>query len=364
MSGPKASYVLTFQLSSPDPSHEMMDSVGLAVDEIVYSRVSPLMYVYLHFHRKIREHELHECMKTLESTYGLKGSNLFGYETIFSNIPREFELIEDHPGFKTLVQHEAYRNENFHRWTAAGYSGVNCGYNLLKSRLHAKQATQTAFGAAGGSAAAGNTTGDDEAHAPESPPSGGGGHGIDAASDGEEQYSGDGGGGQSTGPSREGRHKRVRSVTPPPPSMRQRLDDDGGRIRNCEMFSVFRTMYEDSRLLRGELPDLREKVVAQKYELDRSAAELLVQRSKTADFEEQLRLAKREVSSHEGELNDLKAKVAGVDKTIGDLKEEHAAAIKAKDEEALTARKLLVDELDAMRLAKVVVYLVPCVCVY
>jgi len=251
-------------------------------------------------------------------------------------------------------------------WDFASQAAIKCvvecgetpGFTLFK------QGNEPIPGAAGRSAAAGNTSGDDEAHAPESPPSGGGGHGIDAASDEEAQYSGDGGGGQSTGPSREGRHKRVRSVTPPPPSMRQRLDDDGGRIRNCEMFSVFRTMYEDSRLLRGELPDLREKVVAQKYELDRSAAELLVQRSKTADFEEQLRLAKREVSSHEGELNDLKAKVAGVDKTIGDLKEEHAAAIKAKDEEALTARKLLMDELDAMLLAKVVIYFIPCVCIY
>jgi hypothetical protein len=106
-------------------------------------------------------------------------------------------------------------------------------------------------------------------------------------------------------------------------------------------------------------------VVSSALASDRQRLEKVEGQLREMQLKEERRRIEEEVAArYKDELNDLKAKVAGVDKTIGDLKEEHTAAMKAKDEEALTARKLLVDELDAMRLAKVVVCFVPCVCVY
>ena len=113
----------------------MLRYVGLSVDEIVFSRDAAFVYAYIHLQRKVRERELEICMETLATSHSVKSSNLFRYEPIASNIPNMSEHIEDHPGFKTLVHHEANHNENFYRWTAHGYSGVNCGYNLLKARL-------------------------------------------------------------------------------------------------------------------------------------------------------------------------------------------------------------------------------------
>ena len=113
----------------------MMDSVSFKADEIVSSCDAALTYTYIHLLRKARDEELERAMHMLAATHGLIGSLIFGYDTVNSNSVETCEFIEDHPGFKTLVHHEANHNENFHWWTAHGYSGVNCGYNLLKARL-------------------------------------------------------------------------------------------------------------------------------------------------------------------------------------------------------------------------------------
>ncbi len=248
-SGSKVSFVLTFQLSSPNPTHEMMESVGLVVDEIVITRDSALLYTYLHLQRKVREQEIEACITTLASTHGMKGSNLFGYETITSSMPSASELIEDHPGFQILVQHEMNRNENFHRWTADGFSGVNCGYTLLKSRLMAKRAMQTSSGAAASS--------ENTASAAEE----------EIFSDNEERI-------PATGeqPRRE-RSKRRRSISP----MTSFRSDPVDRVRNTDLFNFMRTAYEDSqkayedRARRGDdVSYLREKAVILKYEQDRA----------------------------------------------------------------------------------------------
>lgn len=71
--------------------------------------------------------------------------------------------------------------------------------------------------------------------------------------------------GRSTGCKR----KRVRSSSPSSAGFQG--GSVGDRIPNVEMFDVFKKMFEDSRRKSDEVPDLREKVVAQRYELERSA---------------------------------------------------------------------------------------------
>ncbi len=137
-SGSKISYILTFQRTSPRLTNEMMESIGLEVDEIVTTNDSALSYAFIHLLRKVRGHELECGMRTLAISHGVKESNIFGYEPITSNLPGELEPLEDNPAFKTLVTHEREGNQNFHRWIAGGFPVAGCGYNLLKGRLSAK----------------------------------------------------------------------------------------------------------------------------------------------------------------------------------------------------------------------------------
>jgi hypothetical protein len=137
----KSVYLLTFQVLSPRLTHQMMTSVQISVDEIVTTcdSAGALLYALIHLPRKVTEQDMDKAIKTLAATYGVKGSNIFGYDTIASSSINSAELIEDHPGFRVLVHHETTKNEDFHRWTSPEFSSVNCGYNLLKARLLAKR---------------------------------------------------------------------------------------------------------------------------------------------------------------------------------------------------------------------------------
>jgi hypothetical protein len=137
--GGKVSYFITLQKTSPRLTYQMMVSINFSVDEIVTTNDAALTYVYIHLQRKARSEELARGLMRLASSHGVTGSNIYGYDTVDSSSVESRELIEDHPGFKTLVSHEAINNENFNRWAADGYSGHNCGYNLLKSRLLARR---------------------------------------------------------------------------------------------------------------------------------------------------------------------------------------------------------------------------------
>jgi hypothetical protein len=133
----------------------MMASVGIPVDEIVTTcdPNSALSYALIHSQRRITNQELDVAMKVLEGTHGMKGSNVFGYETIASSSLVSSDLIEDHPGFQILVLHEQDRNCEFNRWTADGFSGVNCGYNLLKAKLMAQRTVSQASSSSSGASA-------------------------------------------------------------------------------------------------------------------------------------------------------------------------------------------------------------------
>jgi hypothetical protein len=136
--GGKVSFFITFQYNSKRLTNVMMVNIGFNVDEIVTTRDTAVQYSYVHLKRKAREEDLNRAIQSLESV-GVKGSELFGYNTIASDAPSALEHIEDHPGFQTLVDHETQRNSEFFRWTANGYNqDANCGYNLLKGRLLVK----------------------------------------------------------------------------------------------------------------------------------------------------------------------------------------------------------------------------------
>ena len=130
----KLSYVFSLQNESMPITDVMMASVDIPVDEIVMTRDNNLMYVYVHLLCKTRKEALENAMKTL-SDKGVAGANVPGHMVIKGTSRVLSEFVEDHPGFRTLVRHQAEGNPNFHRWAAEDFVGTNAGYNKLKKKL-------------------------------------------------------------------------------------------------------------------------------------------------------------------------------------------------------------------------------------
>ena len=130
----KVSYVLTLQRNSLPLTDEMMTSIDMPVNEIVTTRDDVLMHTYIHLQRKTRKEDLERAIKSL-SDKGVAWTNIPGHPEIEGTSRVSCEFIEDHPGFRTLVRHQAEGNANFHRWTAEDFVGTNAGYNKLKKKL-------------------------------------------------------------------------------------------------------------------------------------------------------------------------------------------------------------------------------------
>jgi hypothetical protein len=239
--GSKVSYLLTFQLSSPNLTYQMMESIGLSVDEIVITRDAALMYVYIHLQRKVRGEELAGGMEALSASHGVKGSNIYGYDAITGSTPSVSEPIDDNPGFKMLVRHETTRNENFHHWAASGYSGHNCGYNLLKARLLAKRSSSGSI-----------EEGDGVGWRTSGPAAGGGDGGCSGAANDEEPLPRPGSDGEQ--------HKRRRTVSP------------GGRGHNFEYCDYVLSKVEKEQQRRESVEkELKEMQMKQKLLEQRQA---------------------------------------------------------------------------------------------
>jgi hypothetical protein len=254
--GGKVSFFLTLQLSSPQLTCEMMESIGFNVDEIVSTCDNALMYVYVHLQRKTRKDELSRAFSTLAASHGISGSNIFGYDTIDSSTFGSSDLIEDHPGFKMLVQHQAQGNENFHRWTADGYADANSGYNKLKAKLLSKRTTRVVMQPAidRSTFAGRGTTGEGS--------SGGGVSNMDV---GDGQGSSDGV--QPSG--QHDRNKRPRQWSP--------VSSGGsGMCMDASAVDFVRTIMEDASRKHDAVTQLREKVAILEAEKRLSVLEVRV----------------------------------------------------------------------------------------
>ena len=221
--GGKVSYALTRKHNSPTLTAEMMASVGMHVDEIVTTRDNALMHVYIHLLRKTRKDALEKAIKEL-SENGMEGTNIFGYNEIEGTSHVLSELIEDHPGFRILVRHQAEGNPNFNRWTAPGY-GTNSGFNKLKNKLLSRHKSGPAAdgGVGGDGGYEGASNDDDNEQLPRPRPSG---------SDGE-------------------KNKRRRTVSP----------DGGGGGMDASAVDLMKSIFEDSKRKNDDVTILKEKVL-------------------------------------------------------------------------------------------------------
>jgi hypothetical protein len=292
----------------------MMISVQLDVDEIVTTldSIGSLFYAFIHFPRRVTEQELAKALNTLETTHGVKGSNIFGYDMISSSSINTSELIEDHPGFRTLVAHEEQGNDQFNRWIADGYPGANCGYNLLKNKLLTKRTSGPA--ASGG--AGGFGTGNDEEEQ----------HPRPSESDGERTKrrrtaSPDGGGQNMISPDL---MKAVISST---------ISATGSAVASA-IHSSGQAQMEQHRVAEKKLQEAEMKYIAENAQ---RAADLVGHNA-------QLKAKDERLSEQQGQVSELKLDAEAKDKEIAVLQAKLEQISDSKDEEMTKAKEISVSK--------------------
>ncbi len=137
-SSPKTSYLLEYQATFPRLTNHMMKQIDIPVTEIVSTQdhARSVQYTYIHVQRHIRQEELSLALQSLASENGLHGGNMNGICFFITSSTKTSLLIENHPGFRMLVDHEVSGNPHFHRWVDEGKSSKGSfGYKRHKNKL-------------------------------------------------------------------------------------------------------------------------------------------------------------------------------------------------------------------------------------
>lgn len=137
LDSPVVSYVLVFQYDSPYPTNDMLESAGILADEIVATRHSDHLYVYVHLCNKTRQGELEGKLGVLATTHGLKLSNIIGCSSLNTRAFDTSEGAEEYRAFRLIVQCDDKGDLNFRRWTAVDFPDAGRGYTRLKARISA-----------------------------------------------------------------------------------------------------------------------------------------------------------------------------------------------------------------------------------
>ena len=316
MSGPKASHLCITQYNSTILTPSMMDEIYHSADEIVSTRGIGIQYTLVHLKKKASSVSLANALKTLEPI-GVKGSEIFGYNTVEGNTPSASEHLENHPGFRTLVDHEIHKNSEFRRWTADGYNpnGLS-GYNLLKTRLLANQASESSKS---GQAADWGVGGND-------------GRGANANDDNDEE--------QRPRPSESDRERTKRRRTASPdgggPNMVS-LDAIMGNVSGMVSAAVASAINSSGSVfanVRNEERNLVQKEQQRREIMENKLKEVEMQQKLSEQrFAEELKAKDEQLSEQQHQVSVLSAKLADPCRLSG----ERGAA--AKDEEIAGLRE-------------------------
>jgi len=116
----KRIWLITYASGSPDITLEMLHSNNVKCDEYytITWRESKYTLIHLNQHNKIRRSTLIKTMNALLKEFGVKESMVTGYESLSSN--NEEEKIQDHPGFKRMVELLNNNKEEIKIWIENG----------------------------------------------------------------------------------------------------------------------------------------------------------------------------------------------------------------------------------------------------
>jgi hypothetical protein len=119
---PKQIWLLTYGAGCCSVTHTILSACGLVVDEChtVTWRESKYTLIHLNKDNRIRRNPLLQIMEELNTTHGIKGTEIFGFDTMSCNSQVQEESILDHPGFKYMIQSMNTNISRLDSWTRDG----------------------------------------------------------------------------------------------------------------------------------------------------------------------------------------------------------------------------------------------------
>ena len=102
----KQLWLVTYGASSKSMTHEMLKQCGLEVDECYTATWRESKYTLIRVHRdhRLRRTGMQKVMGRMLESFGVVETEIFGFESVSSNSKEEHTSLEDHPGFKLMVQ--------------------------------------------------------------------------------------------------------------------------------------------------------------------------------------------------------------------------------------------------------------------
>ncbi len=110
-----------------------MKEIEVSVNELVSTRSDTVQYTFINLKKQMRQEDLRKALQPLACMRN-EQNNSIGF--IINSSGKDSQMIENHPGFRMLIDHEASGNIHFHRWINETCTKRTLfGYELLKSRL-------------------------------------------------------------------------------------------------------------------------------------------------------------------------------------------------------------------------------------
>ena len=122
----RKSWLLTHGISGGFLNYDMFKTEEKlsSIDECHYTCDSSLVYTYIHFKNAVSTHTMKIFMDRMKISNNIVASSIFGYDAIASSTPEE--SLENHVGFKIIVQHYKINHPSFKSCTD-GKPGLSRG---------------------------------------------------------------------------------------------------------------------------------------------------------------------------------------------------------------------------------------------
>jgi hypothetical protein len=119
---PKQIWLLTYGAGCCSMTNTILATCGLIAEECYTAtwRESKYTLIRLKKEHRLRRTAVVKIMKQLDDTHGIKGTEIFGFDTVSCNSQTHDESLSDHPGFKLMIDIMNTDISRLEAWTRQG----------------------------------------------------------------------------------------------------------------------------------------------------------------------------------------------------------------------------------------------------
>lgn len=124
----KVVWMLTYASGRQEITSSMLHENNIRCDEVYTTtwRESTYTLVHVESRHPVRAIAFRKAMHSIKEKYGIKGSSVFGYDGLVSNTRDSSSVdINEHPGFKRMVQLLNEDREKLSIWLSSGDVDTN-----------------------------------------------------------------------------------------------------------------------------------------------------------------------------------------------------------------------------------------------